>query len=55
LLLNYLNKSKVLFAKIFTAEKRRYAALRRGPLRNAAYLLFSAVKLMILTTSYQLF
>jgi len=30
---------------IFTAEKKRYAAIRRGPLRIAAYLFFSAVKI----------
>jgi hypothetical protein len=29
----------------FTAEKKRYAAIRRGSARIAAYLFFSAVKL----------
>jgi len=28
----------------FTAEKKRYVAIRREPLRIAAYLFFSAVK-----------
>jgi len=33
-----------IFFLMFTAEKKRYAAIRRGSPRIAAYLFFSAVK-----------
>jgi len=40
---------KLVGTEFFTAEKRRYAAIRGEPLRIAAYLLlFSAVKKMSL-------